>query len=181
LNKTNCLKFEIREYPTGIKEWIFIKFILFLPVFGILMFFIEDKEQDIGRYSVLAGVFSFVLWYLFKFFIQKPDISGCIEITNEYVNFKDQQIATEEIDYISINFKNFRGRFVPKRNEYPLPKFGINNEIHIRLKSGGSYSSNFFVKNKRDRKKIDPFIKLWIDGNIQTQYLVDDEILISNI
>ena len=180
MNKTHSVKFEIREYPSGTNDQIFFVLILFLFAFGFLMIFIEVDDKIIARHTVLLSMILIIVWYLLKFFFQKPKIDGFIEITIDYVNFKGEEIITEDIEFISINFKDYRGRIVPKRREYPLPRFGINNEIYIQSKSGVVYSSKFFVKRKKDRKKIDRFVKIWIDKNIKTQYLVEDELIMSS-
>lgn len=174
MRTSNNLTFEIKVYQSSILEKLFIWFILFLWGFGFLMVFIEVNDKIIARTSVLLEFSLISLWYFYKYFIQIPKITGCISINDKYIEFNKSVIEIKEIEYISINFKDYRGKIKISRTEFPFPSLGINNEIKIYTKKGSLFESNFFVEKKKDRKKIDKYINYWSEMNIRTEYLINN-------
>jgi hypothetical protein len=171
---------EIRDYEKKFQDNLTAIVVLFLFGFGLLMIFIEVDDKIIGRYSVLIALVILIIGYLNIYFFRKPEIKGLITIKFDYIDFLGTIIKVEDFEYFAIRYMDYRGKIVFKRNEYPLPQFGTNNEIKLKAKSGLYYEANFFVARKRDRKKIDQFVYYWINKGIKLDYLIGDELIITN-
>jgi hypothetical protein len=170
------LTFEVREYPDKLSDKIIIWFIIIILCFGLLMAFIEiSPEKIITRFCILIGIFLLIVRYLVLFFFKRPNILGRIVINYETIDINETKINSFDIEYISVRLNDYRGKFSFSRNVYPLPSLGINNEIIVRLKTGQTLETNFYIARKKDRKKIDRYIHYWCDKNIMIDYFIEKE------
>jgi hypothetical protein len=177
LNNAEKLVLNNLHYPNKLSDYIILLFIIISFVFGFFMVIFQDPEYQIGGKVILFSLTLFLSLYFIKYFFREAKVKDIIIVSTEFIQFNDIFIEVENLKYIAINFKDYRGRVAFKRNEFHLPRFGNNNEIKIQTNTGDFFESNFFVASKKERDKIDKYIHLWLSEGIRVDYLIDDELI----
>ena len=180
MNNDKSLVLETRDYTDELRDTLLALIVLLLFGFGLIIILIDDDYKAIGSYSALTALFVFIVGYLNVYFFRNPKITGSIVIRFEEIDFQGTLLKLEDVEYFAIRYLDYRGRVVFKKYEYPLPQLGINNEIKIKVKSGKSYATTFFVGKKKDRNKIDPYINYWQKEGVNLDYIIGDELIVTN-